>query len=147
MDKFDRQFQESISEIEEKGAERTAAEWLERVEKEYGSAPLIYKKLEACPEALLSHMMYKQAVNELGALSPKTVELISLAVGAALRCDHCTSYHMHVAQKMGISKEEILETVLIAGLLSNSSVLAHAYRVVTPDQKKEDGCGAACDIK
>lgn len=146
MTDIDKSFSDAIREIERDGASATAAEWLTHVEEEYGSAPLIYKKLEACPEALLSHMMYKHAVNELGALSPKTVELISLAVGAALRCDHCTSYHMHVAQKMGISKEEILETVLIAGLLSNSSVLAHAYRVVTPDANEEP-CGAACDIK
>ncbi len=146
MTDFDRTFKEAIREIEKKGAIDTTAEWLDRVEREYGSTPLIYKKLEACPEALLSLMMYKNAVNELGALSPKIVELISLAVGAALRCDHCTSYHMHVAQMMGISKEEILETVLIAGLLSNSSVLAHAYRVVTPDQESEP-CGDACDIK
>lgn len=146
MTDTDIDFEKAIREIEENGAEKTAEAWLKNVEKEYGSAPLIYKKLEDCPEALLSHMMYKHAVNSLGALSPKTVELISLAVGAALRCDHCTSYHMHVAQNMGISKEEILETVLIAGLLSNSSVLAHAYRVVTPDTKEEP-CGAACTVK
>ncbi|HJJ32887.1 MAG TPA: carboxymuconolactone decarboxylase family protein [Methanocorpusculum sp.] len=144
---INKDFENAILEIKDKGAEKTAADWLEDVEEEFGSAPLIYKKLEACPEALLSHMMYKHAVNSLGALDAKTVELISLAVGAALRCDHCTTYHMHVAQKMGISKEEILETVLIAGLLSNSSVLAHAYRVVTPDKEKEEPCGAACSIK
>ena len=146
MTKIKDDFELAISEIKEKGAEKTAEDWVKLVEAESGSAPLIYKKLEDCPEALLSHMMYKHAVSSLGALSPKTVELISLAVGAALRCDHCTSYHMHVAQKMGISKEEILETVLIAGLLSNSSVLAHAYRVVTPESEREP-CGVACSIK
>jgi AhpD family alkylhydroperoxidase len=80
----------------------------------------------------------------MSSLEPKVIELISLAVGAALRCDHCTAYHMQVARKMGISKEEILEAVLVAGLLANSSVLANAYRVI-PDVAKES-CGVSCSI-
>lgn len=140
-------FDDVVRKVQEKGAKQTAAELLERVLDEFGSVPLIYTKLEACPEALISHLLYKNAVSQAGALPPKTVELISLAVGSALRCDYCTAYHMQVAQKMGISKEEILEAVLIAGLLANSSVLANAYRVVAPE-KKDEGCScASCAIK
>ena len=117
---------------------------IRKVEGEFGSAPLIYKKLEDMPEALISHLLYKNAIGEGGCLPAKTVELISLAVGSALRCDHCTEYHMQAAKRMGASKEEILETVLIAGLLANASVLANAYRVVDPI---EEPCGAACSIK
>ncbi len=145
MVEFDLDFQDAIREVEEKGAKATAAEWLARVEAEYGTAPLIYKKREDCPEALISHLLYKNAVNQMSSLEPRVVELISLAVGAALRCDHCTAYHMQVAKKMGIPKEEILEAVLVAGLLANSSVLANAYRVVIPDVAKQP-CGASCSI-
>lgn len=138
-------FNEAVAEIQEKGAQKTASDWLDRIESEFGTIPLIYTKLESSPESLISHLMYKNSVTQLGALDPKTVELISLAVGAALRCDHCTAYHMQVAQKMGISKEEILEAVLVAGMLANSSVLANAYRVVAPEKKEP--CGAACAIQ
>ena len=65
MVEFDLDFQDAIREVEEKGAKATAAEWLARVEAEYGTAPLIYKKLEDCPEALISHLLYKNAVNHL----------------------------------------------------------------------------------
>ncbi|MCK9312795.1 MAG: carboxymuconolactone decarboxylase family protein, partial [Methanocorpusculum sp.] len=119
MVEFDLNFDEAIKEVQTKGAQQTAAEWLERVEEENGTIPLIYKKLEDNPEALISHLLYKNAVSQAGALPAKTVELISLAVGAALRCDHCTTYHMQVAKKMGITNEEILEAVLVAGLLAN----------------------------
>ena len=91
MVEFDLDFQDAIREVEEKGAKATAAEWLARVEAEYGTA------------------------------------------------------HMQVAKKMGIPKEEILEAVLVAGLLANSSVLANAYRVVIPDVAKQP-CGASCSI-
>ena len=137
-------FDEVIRSVQEKGAQATADELIRNVEEEFGSAPLIYKKLEDMPEAFISPLLYKNAIGEGGCLPPKTVELISLAVGSALRCDHCTEYHMRAAKLMGASKEEILEAVLIAGMLANSSVLANAYRVVDPD---EEPCGAACSIK
>ncbi|MDU9376954.1 hypothetical protein McpSp1_15970 [Methanocorpusculaceae archaeon Sp1] len=141
---FDLDFHEAIREVEERGAKETAADWLNRVESEYGAVPLIYTKLASSPEALISHLLYKNAVNQMSSLEPRVIELISLAVASALRCDHCTAYHMQVAKKMGISKEEILEAVLVAGLLANSSVLANAYRVM-PETPKEP-CGAGCSI-
>ncbi|MDR3102807.1 MAG: carboxymuconolactone decarboxylase family protein [Methanocalculaceae archaeon] len=144
MVEFDLEFQAAIREIEMKGVKEIAVEWLARVEDEYGAAPLIYKKLAASPEALISHLLYKNAVMQISSLEPRVIELISLAVGAALRCDHCTAYHMQVAKKIGISKEEILETVLVAGLLANSSVLANAYRVI-PEASTEP-CGVSCAI-
>lgn len=140
MSKFD----DVIRKVEEVGAQETANELIRQVEGEFGSVPLIYKRLEDMPEALISHLLYKNAVSEGGCLPAKTVELISIAVGSALRCDHCTAYHMQVAQKMGATKEEILEAVLIAGMLANSSVLANAYRVV---ESGVESCGAACSIK
>lgn len=146
MVNFDMNFHEALHAVEKNGAEKTAADWIKRVEEAYGSAPLIYKKLEASPEALISHLLYKNAVTAAGALPPKTVELISLAVGAALRCDYCTSYHMHAARKVGATREEVLETVLLAGMLSQSSILANAYRVVEPVTDNKE-CGASCAVQ
>jgi AhpD family alkylhydroperoxidase len=58
-----------------------------------------------------------------------------MAVGAALKCPHCTGYHMQAAIRMGASREEILEVILLSGMISNSSVLANAYRII--DEKME----------
>lgn len=145
---FNLDFEEAFKQVLNDGAKDTASAWLDMIEKTYGAVPLIYTKLESNPEALISHLLYKSSVTKTGALSPKTIELISLAVGAALRCDHCTAYHMKVAEKMGITKEEILETVLVAGMLANSSVLANAYRVVNIDSSndEDDDCGISCAI-
>jgi AhpD family alkylhydroperoxidase len=87
------------------------------------------------PEVLISHLLYKGTVAETSPLDPKYVELISMAVGAALKCPHCTGYHMQAATRMGASREEVLEVILIAGMIANSSVLANAYRIV--DEKLE----------
>jgi len=129
------QFEEQLAQIVTKGADLTAEEWIQAIDKEYGRVPLIFKRMNERPEVLISHLLYKGTVAQTSPLDPKYVELISLAVGAALKCPHCTGYHMQAALRMGASREEILEVVLLAGMISNSSVLANAYRLI--DEKFE----------
>ena len=133
-------FEEELSEIVSAGSEETCAGWMKSIEQEYGKVPLIFQRMAERPEVLISHLLYKDAVAKTSTLDPKYVELICLAVGAALKCTHCTGYHMQAALKMGASREEILETVLIAGLISNSSVLANAYRVIDDKLAKCVSC-------
>ena len=128
-------FEEKLASIVEQGATATAEEWMKAIEVEYGKVPLIFRRMSERPEVLVSHLLYKGTVAETSPLDPKYVELISMAVGAALKCPHCTGYHMLAAIRMGASREEILEVILLAGMISNSSVLANAYRIV--DEKLE----------
>ena len=129
------QFEQRLAQIVAKGADLTAEEWMQAIEKEYGRVPLIFKRMGERPEVLISHLLYKGTVAQTSPLDPKYVELISLAVGAALKCPHCTSYHMQAAIRMGATREEILEVILLSGMISNSSVLANAYRIF--DEKLE----------
>ena len=129
------EFEERLAQIVAQGADATAKDWMRVIEEDYGKVPLIFKRMGERPEVLISHLLYKSTVAETSQLDPKYVELISMAVGAALKCPHCTGYHMQAALKMGATREEILEVVLLAGLISNSSVLANAYRIV--DEKLE----------
>jgi AhpD family alkylhydroperoxidase len=135
------EFEEILNGIVDKGAFETSRQWLDDIEHEYGRTPLIFKRMAERPEVLISHLLYKGTVTQTSAINPKYVELISMAVGAALRCQHCTGYHMQAALKKGATRDEILEVILIAGLISNSSVLANAYRII--DEKLER-C-APCD--
>jgi AhpD family alkylhydroperoxidase len=129
------QFEEKLAQIVEKGAEQTAEEWMQAIEQEYGKVPLVFRRMGERPEVLISHLLYKGTVAQTSPLDPKYVELISMAVGAALKCPHCTGYHMQAALRMGATREEILEVILLSGMISNSSVLANAYRII--DEKLE----------
>ena len=129
------EFEERLAQIVVRGADVTADTWMREIEVEYGRVPLIFKRMGERPEVLISHLLYKGTVAQTSPLDPKYVELISLAVGAALKCPHCTGYHMQAALKMGASREEILEVILLAGMISNSSVLANSYRIF--DEKME----------
>jgi AhpD family alkylhydroperoxidase len=137
------QFEEKLAQIVAKGADVTADEWMKAIEVEYGKVPLIFKRMGERPEVLISHLLYKGTVAQTSPLDPKYVELISMAVGAALKCPHCTGYHMTAALRKGASREEVLEVILLAGMISNSSVLANAYRII--DEKLEK-C-VPCEVK
>ena len=136
-------YEDVLQEIVDSGKEEAAEQWLKNVETDYGNIPLIFEKMSTHPEVLISHLLYKNAITATSSLEPKIVELISLAVGAALQCDHCLEYHKKSALRMGATKEEILEAVLIAGSLAQATVLASAYRVI---DKNGDSCEAGCDI-
>jgi len=123
-------FEKILTRIMERGPDAIAEELLQEIEHEYGRVPLIFERMAERPEILISHLLYKGAVSETSQLEPKVIELISLAVGAALKCSHCVEYHMQTAMAKGATRAEILEVILIAGMLANSAVLADAYRVV-----------------
>ncbi|MGE5173616.1 MAG: carboxymuconolactone decarboxylase family protein [Betaproteobacteria bacterium] len=65
---------------------------------------------------------------EPSALDRKTVELVAVGAAAALRCDHCLEAHMHRAMNEGASLKEIMDTVLVAGAISESSTLSVGFR-------------------
>jgi AhpD family alkylhydroperoxidase len=134
-------FEEKLASIVETGADRTAEEWMKAIEEDYGKVPLIFKRMGERPEVLISHLLYKGTVAQTSPLDPKYVELISMAVGAALKCPHCTAYHMQSAIRMGATREEILEVILLSGMISNSSVLANAYRIIDDKLEKCIPCG------
>ncbi|WP_342679760.1 carboxymuconolactone decarboxylase family protein [Methanofollis sp. UBA420] len=139
------EFEEKLAAVLEGGKKETASRWLAEIEEEYGRAPLILKRMGERPEVLISHLLYKSSVFETSHLDPKCIELISLAVGAALKCRHCVEYHMASAKAKGATRDEILEAILIAGLASNASVLADAYRVM--DEEKDSEPCISCDIQ
>lgn len=143
-------FEKMSARIAEKGSETIAEDLLKEIENEYGRVPLIFKRMSERPEILISHLLYKGAVVETSQLEPKMIELISVAVGAALQCSHCVEYHMQAAIAKGATRAEILEVILIAGLLANAAVLADAYRVVNGSELcpscdiNSTGLGKAC---
>ncbi len=121
-------FETIIREVLEHGAEDTTRSWMDAILADNGKVPLIFERMAERPEVLVSHLLYKTAVLKTSTLSPKYVELISIAVSSALRCNHCTDYHVRAALRKGATKDEILEAILISGLTSQSTVLADAYR-------------------
>lgn len=60
-----------------------------------------------------------------GALDTKTKELLGLVASAVLRCDDCVKYHLETAYNLGVTKEEMMETMSVATLVGGTIVIPH----------------------
>jgi AhpD family alkylhydroperoxidase len=121
-------FEDELDAILAKGKEKAAVEMLKTIEESYGEVPYIFQFMEGNPEILLTKMLHNNAVLRDSTLDMRTVELISIAVSAAMRCNHCLKLHIRVARNIGISDEEIATAIFLAGNLVSASVLATATR-------------------
>lgn len=65
-----------------------------------------------------------------GHLPIKTKELLGLVASAVLRCDDCIAYHLETCYKLGVTKEEMMETLSIGTLVGGTIVIPHLRRAV-----------------
>ncbi len=139
---------DKIKEILDKEPEEAVDEMLEEVEKRYGEIPYIINFMKDMPELFISRMIYENSVmREFKRMDPRTVELICIAVASALRCEHCLKTHVRVAKRLGISREEIFDSVLIASTVSTAAVLAEGTRSVdTVLNESDNDMSSTCSI-
>lgn len=143
---------EDIDRILKKDPKEAVDELLDQVEDYYGEVPYILQFMKDMPDILIPKIMYDNSImREIKRLDRKTIELISIGVSAALRCTHCLDMHLRVAERMDIPRDEIFDAILIAGTLSNASVLAYGTRAM--DAEKVDSGyqtrgneGNTCDV-
>lgn len=74
-------------------------------------APFMTKLRKEIPEVMNGFSTMVKAATKDGALDAKTKELIALALGIAARCDGCIGFHMQTLIKLGLNREELLETL------------------------------------
>jgi AhpD family alkylhydroperoxidase len=131
---------EDIVEILKNDPEKVIPELLEDVRKQYGEVPYIVNFMKEFPEIFISKTIYDNSImREFKNLDQETIELISIGVASALRCDHCLKMHIRVAKRRGIKKESIFSAIMIGASISNAAVLAESTRALAsefPGDKK-----------
>jgi AhpD family alkylhydroperoxidase len=80
--------------------------------RELGQAIGLYRK--AAPETAQAFSGLAAAATKDGPVSPKTKELMAVAIGIALRCQGCVGFHTQAAIRLGATREEIIETINLA---------------------------------
>lgn len=108
------------------------------LEKLYGEVPFIYQKLPK--EYKGSFFLKNDALfrSPNSKLSPKEKELITLAAATALQCTHCQEVHIKSALDLGITLDEIKETILLSSAIAESSTLAIALRSLDKIEKSDE---------
>ena len=94
-----------------------------------GELGFLLKVLKERPRTFNPYLLKGMTVyKEPKAIDRKTAELVAVSAAAALHCEHCLEAHMGRAVAEGASLDEIMDTILIAGAISESSMLSVAFR-------------------
>lgn len=130
-------FEKTLKELFDKEPDEAVSDLLKNVEEDYGEVPFILHAMSDRPNVLLPKILYDDAVMRSPEhLDEKTVELITIGVATALKCDHCLNMHLRVAKRKGISDDEVFEAMLLASALCNAAALAQAMRVFESHKKE-----------
>ncbi|MEO8390905.1 carboxymuconolactone decarboxylase family protein [Polaromonas sp.] len=80
---------------------------------------------------------------EGGHLEPRVRELISLAVALTTQCGYCLDVHTRAARRLGVTREELAEVVLVAATVRAGASVGHgllALRLFEDDElRSSDG--------
>ena len=142
-------FEDDLESILDKGVEKSAEDMIDVVEKAYGEVPYIFQFMEDHPELLITKVLHNNAILRSSKMDAKTIELISIAVGATIRCSHCLKLHIRVARNLGVPDDQIAAAIFLAGNLVNASVLATATRHLDEEREFCRVCeisSKACEI-
>jgi len=93
-----------------------------------GVVPFIFDVLRKRPEVFALSALADYRISRPGSLDPKTAELVAVAAAAGAGAENCLKVHMGAALKEGASPEQVLDVLLIAGMIGKTGVLASSLR-------------------
>ena len=82
---------------------------------------------EAAPEEFAAYRSFSDTAvgRKDGAIAPKFRELIAIAVALTTQCVYCLESHTAKAKGLGVTKEELAETVYVVAALRAGAAAAH----------------------
>jgi AhpD family alkylhydroperoxidase len=87
---------------------------------------MLSKMYHESPDLMNGFSALAKAATKEGALSKKTKELIALALGIAAHCDGCIGFHTQTLIKLGVTRQEFLETLNMAVYMGGGPSLMYA---------------------
>jgi len=96
------------------------------------------------PEAMKGFGDLAKAAMKSGSLSALHKELIALAIGVSSRCDACIGFHVKALIRLGVSREQLMETLAVCTYMGGGPTLMYAaeavraYDELSPRLQKKD---------
>lgn len=69
---------------------------------------------KSIPDTMQAFNQLAKPTHQVGALDPKTKELIAIAIGIAARCQGCLAFHAQACVKLGVTRAEFEEMLQVA---------------------------------
>ncbi len=85
---------------------------------------------EGMPEVMTGFMSLHEASQAEGTLTAVTKELMALAIGIAVHCEGCITYHVHDALQAGARREEVIETVGVAVMMGGGPAVVYGAAAI-----------------
>ena len=82
------------------------------------------------PEVLKSFNDLGHAATADGVLDRKTKELMALALSVAARCDPCIGFHIRTLVKLGVTRQEVDETLGVTTYMGGGPSLMYAASAI-----------------
>lgn len=82
------------------------------------------------PEAMTGFSAMAKGAMKSGALSELQKELIALGIGVAARCDGCIGFHVKALIRLGVTREQVMETLAVAVYMGGGPSLMYAAEAV-----------------
>ncbi len=101
--------------------------WLTHFEEIKGMIPTPLKMMALRPGTVSAFMAHRNRIFEGGPLTEREKALLGVSVSVALISPACIRNHANDARKAGAGEDEIVQAVLIAGLICGASPLRAAF--------------------
>lgn len=88
------------------------------------------KLAQALPKEMKGFSSLHNAVLEDGSLDPKTKELIALGISIGIRCEPCIVSHTKTLIDLGVTREEVEETVGVALFMGGGPATAYGGKTL-----------------
>lgn len=82
------------------------------------------------PETMQGFNAMARAALAPGVLSALDKELIALAIGVASRCDACVGFHVKALIRLGVSRQQLMETLAVCTYMGGGPSLMYAAEAV-----------------
>lgn len=82
------------------------------------------------PDVMKGFNELGRAATANGVLDRKTKELIALALSVAARCEPCIGFHMQTLVKLGVTRQEIDETLGVTTYMGGGPSLMYAASAI-----------------
>ncbi|WP_194850004.1 arsenosugar biosynthesis-associated peroxidase-like protein [Nonlabens antarcticus] len=80
---------------------------------------------------------YYGSVFEEGELTAREKSLIALAVSHAVQCPYCIDAYTSDTLKRGVTKEQMMEAIHVAGAIKGGATLVHGVQMMNKVNKLE----------
>ena len=84
----------------------------------------------AQPEPMQAFSALAKGASAEGAVDKKTKELIALAIGVASRCDARIGFHVKALIRLGVTREQFMETLGVCAYMGGGPTLMYAAEAV-----------------